>query len=157
MVLVGRPASGKSTLRERYFQPHGYVTVNRDTLGTKEKCIKVANEALAKGQSVIVDNTNPSKAVRQLYIEVARKHKVPCRCLYLAVSPELSAHLNMYRQTQSLGQQRRVPEVGYRVFEKRFEQPSADEGFDEVRNLDFIPVFDSDDDKKLFRQWASMH
>ena len=155
-MLVGRPASGKSTLRRRFFEPHGYVTVNRDTLGTKEKCIKVADKALASGESVIVDNTNPSKTVRQTYVNLAKKHKVPCRCLYLSVSPELSAHLNMYRQTQSLGEQRRVPEVGYRIFEKEFEQPSADEGFSEVRNIDFVPVFDSESDEELFQQWTSM-
>lgn len=156
MVLVGRPASGKSTLRKRFFEPHGYVAVNRDTLGTKEKCFQAADKALAKGQSVIVDNTNPSKAARQSYINLASKHKVPCRCLYLLVSPELSAHLNMYRQTQSLGKQRRVPDVGYRIFEKEFEQPSADEGFSEVRKIDFVPVFDSKSDKELFEQWTSM-
>ena len=39
--MVGCPASGKSTFRKRYFEPHGYVAVNRDTMGTMQKCIKV--------------------------------------------------------------------------------------------------------------------
>ena len=41
IVMVGCPASGKSTVRKRFLEPHGYVTVNRDTLGTVEKCAKV--------------------------------------------------------------------------------------------------------------------
>ena len=39
--MVGCPASGKSTFRKRYLEPHGYVAVNRDTMGTFEKCCKV--------------------------------------------------------------------------------------------------------------------
>lgn len=41
VVMVGVPASGKSTFSKQYFQPNGYVSVNRDTLGTVEKCLKV--------------------------------------------------------------------------------------------------------------------
>ena len=41
VVMVGCPASGKSTLRKKYLEPHGYVAVNRDTMGTFEKCCKV--------------------------------------------------------------------------------------------------------------------
>ena len=39
--MVGPPASGKSTFRQRYLEPNGYIAVNRDTLGTAEKCLKV--------------------------------------------------------------------------------------------------------------------
>lgn len=39
--MVGQPASGKSTFRKRYLEPNGYVAVNRDTMGTMEKCLKV--------------------------------------------------------------------------------------------------------------------
>ena len=41
VVMVGCPASGKSTIRKKFLEPHGYVAVNRDTLGTAEKCLKV--------------------------------------------------------------------------------------------------------------------
>lgn len=41
IVMVGCPASGKSTFRKRYLEPHGYVAVNRDTLGTFDRCAKV--------------------------------------------------------------------------------------------------------------------
>jgi bifunctional polynucleotide phosphatase/kinase len=51
-----------------------YERVNRDTLKTKEKCYKVADEALAKKKSVVIDNTNPSKADRAYFLELANKH-----------------------------------------------------------------------------------
>ncbi len=40
--MVGFPASGKSTFSKRYLQPHDYVMVNRDTLGTPAKCMRVS-------------------------------------------------------------------------------------------------------------------
>lgn len=155
VIIVGRPASGKSTLRERHFTPHGYVAVNRDTLGTQEKCLKMASESLKAGKSVIVDNTNPSKAVRQPYIDIAKKHHVPVRCIYLNVPNEVAFHLNYFRQNQSKGVQRRVPAVGFRVFEKNFQMPEVGEGFAEVKTLEFVPQFDSDSDRELFQHWNS--
>ena len=155
VVLVGRPASGKSTIRERYFTPHGYITVNRDTLGTQEKCLKIATDSLRAGKSVIVDNTSPSKAARKPYIELVEKQGIPVRSIYLDVPNELAAHLNYYRQNLSEGKQRRVPTVGYRVFEKDFTPPEKEEGFSEVRTISFIPHFKSDAERELFLHWQS--
>ena len=155
-MFVGRPASGKSTLRDRYFTPHNYTAVNRDTLGTKEKCVKVANEAIKGGKSVVVDNTNPSKADRKLYIDLATKAGIPARCMYFNVDITLAHHLNMFRQNQSQGERRRVPEVAYRTYEKNFEKPDSSEGFLEIVELDFVPQFDNDGDKDLFSQWTCM-
>lgn len=154
-MLVGCPSSGKTSLRERYFTPHGYVTVNRDTLGTQDKCVSIALDSLRQGKSVVIDNTNPSKANRKLYIDTAKKHGVPVRCIYLNVNRELAMHLNYFRQNHSKGAKRRVPLVGYRVYEKNFELPTVDEGFTEVRSLEFVPQFASRNDRELFMHWTS--
>ena len=155
MLIVGRSASGKSTLQERYFTPHGYTTVSRDTLGTQEKCLKATASALKSGKSVVIDNTNPSKEVRKPYVDLAKGTKVPVRCIYLDMPADLSSHLNYFRQNQSKGTKRRVPAVGYRVFEKNFQLPEASEGFTEVRRMEFVPQFDSDADRELFQHWTS--
>ena len=42
IIMCGPPASGKSTFSKKYLVPHGYVHVNRDTLNTAAKCIKVS-------------------------------------------------------------------------------------------------------------------
>lgn len=42
IIFVGSPASGKSTFWKNYLEK--YARVNRDTLKTKEKCYKVAEE-----------------------------------------------------------------------------------------------------------------
>ncbi|RUS88558.1 hypothetical protein EGW08_003658 [Elysia chlorotica] len=154
IVMVGPPASGKSTFRQRYLEPHGYVAVNRDTLGTAEKCLKVAGEAMKKGKNVVVDNTNPAKNARASFVELAKKNGVPCRCIWLQTPLDLAHHLNLYRQSQTLGKTRRVPDVGYNVFKKNFEEPSKSEGFTEVIKVPFKPRFDTSADEALFKKWT---
>ena len=64
VLMLGPPASGKSTFAKRYLvKPAGYFHVNRDTLGTQDKCLKATESALKEGKSVVVDNTNPSRKV----------------------------------------------------------------------------------------------
>ncbi|KAJ3060677.1 hypothetical protein HDU98_003399, partial [Podochytrium sp. JEL0797] len=63
VLLVGRPASGKTTFTKTHFLPLGYAHVNQDTLVDRKKCIAATIAALEAGKSVVVDNTNPSAAV----------------------------------------------------------------------------------------------
>ncbi len=88
VVLIGPPASGKSTFWQNHLK--NYVRVNRvnplliqllksnkifkDTLKTKEKCLKAAEEAINSGKNLVIDNTNPTSEDRRPYIELAKKH-----------------------------------------------------------------------------------
>ncbi|KAL8622446.1 hypothetical protein ACOMHN_034111 [Nucella lapillus] len=155
IVMVGLPASGKSTLRKRYLERHSYVTVNRDTLGTAEKCIKVAKGSLMEGKSVVVDNTNPSMSARAAFIKVAKSAGAACRCLWMQTPANLAHHLNLVRQNQTNGEARRVPDVGYNVFKKNFEEPTTAEGFTQVVKVNFVPKFDSKRDQVIFQQWTT--
>ncbi|RDD38009.1 Bifunctional polynucleotide phosphatase/kinase [Trichoplax sp. H2] len=154
VLLIGRPASGKSTFAERYFVSAGYVSINRDTLQTQKKCLDVTKQSLKSGKSVVVDNTNPSKEARKNYIDAAKSAGVPVRCFHLTTNDEIASHLNMFRQTQTQGKRRRVPYVGFRVYDKGFQSPSKSEGFTEVTMLDFKPSFDSKNDQDMFLQWT---
>ena len=68
---------------------------------------------------------------------------------------ELAHHLNLVRQNQTNGEVRRVPDVGYNVFKKNFEEPTTAEGFSEVLKVDFVPKFDSTRDLEIFKQWTT--
>ncbi len=71
VVLVGSPGAGKSTLVRLHFQT--YCRINQDSLKTFAKCKQACEEALTKGQSVVIDNTNRDVKTRALWIEIAMK------------------------------------------------------------------------------------
>ena len=154
MLLIGRPASGKSTFSRRHLQPHGYINISRDTLTTQSKCLQAVDEALKNGKSVVVDNTNPSQSARSEYIKIAKKSKIPVRCLVFTTGRELSDHLNYYRMYQTEGKERRIPDVAFRVYEKYYKEPELTEGITKIEHVNFIPQFDSKRDEDLFKKWA---
>lgn len=148
VILVGQPASGKSTFCKKYLLPKGYVHINRDTLKNKAKCQKLFKEALEEKKSVVVDNTNPDRATREEYIKIAKSFNVPVRCFHFNVERSLSHHLNMLREAYQ--DVRRIPDVGFNTFYSRFNEPSKAEGFDSVVVLEFKPDFENEKHKELF-------
>ena len=154
VLMVGRPASGKSSFTRRYFVPAGYVQINRDTLTTPVKCQREAQKAIEEGKSVCVDNTNPKAADRAVYIAMAKKKKINVRCFYFKTSPQIASHLNFFRQNQTNGEVRRIPMVAYRIYDKYFEAPTKAEGIDDVIEVDFHPKFDNSAEEALFGQWT---
>ncbi|XP_060082070.1 bifunctional polynucleotide phosphatase/kinase-like [Ylistrum balloti] len=155
VVMTGCPASGKTTFRRKHLEPHGYVAINRDTLGTKAKCLKAAKTALDSGNSIVADNTNPSCEARSDYIALAKSKKIPCRCFWMKTQREMAEHLNFVRQNQTDGKVRRIPDVGYNLFYKQFTPPTKAEGFSEITEIDFVTDFESKRDETLFRQWTT--
>lgn len=90
--MVGSPGSGKSHFTKNYLKEYGYV--NRDTLGSWQKCIAMVERYLTEKKSIVVDNTNPNSASRRRYTEVAKKHNIPIRCFVMMTSSEHAKHNN---------------------------------------------------------------
>ncbi len=80
---------------------------------------------------------------------------------------EIASHLNYVRvvclsmlchslfQRETDGDVRRIPDVAYRTYNKNFEDPSVNEGFKEVKIIDFIPDLRDDEKfKRAFLQWT---
>jgi len=137
ILLVGSPASGKSSFAKEYFVSKGYTWINRDTLKTKEKCMKAMKEALTKGKSVIIDNTNPTKENRAFYILEAQKQALPIHCYHLITPKTICRHLNMFRENITGGAHAHVPRLAFAVYNKNFEAIAEDEGFDSVTEVKF--------------------
>jgi len=155
IIMIGLPASGKSTFTQKYLVPNGYTRVNRDTLGTAAKCIKVAQEALSEGVSVVIDNTNGIPEKRAEFISLAKKMRVPVRCFYFTTSRELAAHLNYVRVRETGGKIKRIPEVAYNNYLKYFQPPSTSEGYSEIIKIEFVPDFRGDVEfERMFKQWT---
>jgi bifunctional polynucleotide phosphatase/kinase len=156
VIFVGSPGSGKSTLWRNHLSD--YVRVNNDTLKSKPKCLKVCEDGLKAGKSVCIDNTNPSKAVRKEYIDLAKKYGYPVRCFFFDVPKHVAMHMNDLR-TYNIHRDHEsdnVPKVIIHTFYKNFEAPTIDEGYKSVETVELIAgPFKNKDDEELFFSYIS--
>lgn len=96
VIMVGSPGSGKSYFAYNKLGCHGLVKIiNRDTIGSMQKCVNVAKEYLTRrSDSVVIDNTNPDIESRKRFIDVAKSLNIPCRIFLMNVSKEHAKHNN---------------------------------------------------------------
>ncbi|CAF4244268.1 unnamed protein product, partial [Adineta steineri] len=154
IVMCGLPASGKSWFVKKYIVPHKYEYVNRDEVGTWQKCVKMAELALNKKQSVVIDNTNLDKESRQRYIEVANTFGVSCRCFVMNVSIEHTKHNNLFRQMIGTDDAHKdVNDIVIMGAQKRYVKPTLDEGFSEIVTVNMQPLFNDTDMEELYYQY----
>ena len=125
IIMVGYPASGKSTIAKTVFEKAGYHIVDGDSLKSGPAMIKDAEKHIAE-QSVVFDSTAGTKEKRQLYIKFAEKHTLPVRVIWLNTSIDDSMTRNKQRQLEGGN---KVPDVVFYVYRKNFEEPTEDEGF----------------------------
>ena len=157
VVMVGYPGSGKSFFTEKELEQRGgYTRVNRDTLKTKEKCLKVAEEALAAGHSVVIDNTNPDVEARAPYLALAKRYKVPVRAFVMQTTFDEAMHNNMFREVISNGENEHVPSVVYYTFRKKYIEPTVGEGYTQVVKTFFRPKFTDPFVEKIFYMWTPL-
>ncbi|XP_047001116.1 bifunctional polynucleotide phosphatase/kinase isoform X2 [Schistocerca americana] len=152
VILVGGPGSGKSFFAKTHLVPKGYVHVNRDTLGSWQKCVSSMEDALKKGKSVVIDNTNPDKESRKRYIEAAKKYGVKCRCFILATSVENSRHNNKFRELTDDSHEP-ISEAIINMFRAKYEEPTTEEGFSTIVKVNFVPVFTDPELEKFYKMY----
>ncbi|MHC4991714.1 MAG: aldo/keto reductase [Planctomycetota bacterium] len=152
VIIMGYPAAGKSTMVERFVK-EGYERLNRDERGGRLRDLLPAlDEHLREGRRrVVLDNTYPTRSTRQEVIEVADRHGLPVRCLWLQTSIEdaqINACRRMLRRYGELLEPEQMRTLSRRdpgvlppnaLFEyrRRLEPPVEDEGFAEVRPIPF--------------------
>jgi bifunctional polynucleotide phosphatase/kinase len=152
VINVGFPGSGKSFYTNNYVLDNEYAYVNQDTLRTQIKCLKECEAQLKDNKSVVIDNTNLTSVIRKKYIDLAKKYKVKCRCLYFTASMDISRHNNILRNIMTEGDTKIIPKVAYYKFRKQFEEPQKKEGFYKIEKIEFI----LDTDKiswEMFKQY----
>jgi predicted kinase len=147
VILIGLPASGKSTFfRERFAATHDHVSKDllRNNRRPQRRQEQLVAEALASGRSVVIDNTNPSVAVRAPLIAAARAHGANVVGYVFATEAADALRRNRAREGRD-----RVPDVAIFTARKRFEAPTLGEGFDRVfevklneldRTFDVVPL-----------------
>jgi predicted kinase len=131
VIFVGLPGSGKSTYYFAHFAGT-HIHVSKDLMKTARSRdanqTLLVEQALSAGQSVVVDNTNPSRAIRAPLIAIGKRHGARIIAAYFQCSVRVALMRN--RQREGKG---RVPDVAVFVTQKKLAPPALDEGFDEVR------------------------
>jgi len=150
IICVGYPASGKSTFCKTHMEPKGYVWINQDVLKKKEKCLQACKVALDEGKSAIIDNNNYDINNRAIYIAAAKSKGVPVRCFYFQTPIALAKHLNVFRE--KLVGTKKVPGVAYHMYTKNLTVPTLSEGFTEIKQINFLPHFETPVAEKLFHE-----
>jgi bifunctional polynucleotide phosphatase/kinase len=141
VIFVGPPASGKTSFFRRNFLPKGYEHVNQDTLKTRDRCLARAELLVKSGKSVVVDNTNRNAATRAYWVALAETLIVPIRLFHFLCPIELARHNNMYRAVyapKDEPERTLLPASAFWGYKNDYQAPHADEGFDEVRGVNFI-------------------
>lgn len=125
IILIGIQASGKSTFYHERFE--AYVHINLDTLHTRNKEKLLIQECVENGDSFVVDNTNPTKADREKYIQIARDHGYRIRGYYFQSSVSDCIARNQKREGKA-----RIPDQAVASTHRKLELPEYGEGFDEL-------------------------
>lgn len=137
IINVGYPGCGKSYFSKNHIKSNDTIVyINRDTLGTIEKCIAVCEKSAKDNLAIIIDNTNPTKSDRKAFIDIGKKYKYNIECVKLTTPKELAIHNNIYRSLTTGTQI--VPTIAYNIYTSKYEEPSTDEGFTKIHKLDFI-------------------
>jgi bifunctional polynucleotide phosphatase/kinase len=146
ILLVGKPASGKTTFCNKYYPK--YTRINMDILKTKAKCVKATNEAIKNKHNIVIDNTNSNKDVRKIYLDIAKKHNMLVKIYVFEMSIELCKHLNAYRVQRTKGKTKKIPKLVYNIYNKKYEEPTDDEG--KIIKVNFVLEFENEDAKREY-------
>ena len=149
---MGIPGAGKSRVAADY-TTRGYLRLNRDERGGSLRDLAAAlDEQLASGAGrVVLDNTYLTRAARNDVIEVAARHGIPARCIWLD-TPLAQAQVNLVErllerfgalptpgELRELARQEPgvlAPASQMRAL-RELEPPSTDEGFAGVEHVPF--------------------
>jgi predicted kinase len=126
VILVGLQGSGKSTFyRERFFASH--LHINLDMLKTRHREKRFLQTCIETRQPFVVDNTNATRAERQIYIQAVRQGGFRVIGYYFQSRVE-----DCMRRNEQRPLDQRVPPRGILGTSGRLQIPSRDEGFDEL-------------------------
>jgi predicted kinase len=126
IIFMGLQGSGKSSFyKDRFFQTH--VRISLDLLKTRYREKLILEACLATDMRFVIDNTNPTKVERSVYITAAKARRYQVIGYYFQSVIE-----DCLRRNQARPECERVPNVAILSAAKRFELPTFDEGFDRL-------------------------
>ena len=152
VLVMGIPGAGKSRHAEEYVA-RGYVRLNRDDRGGSLRDIaQTLDQQLGAGaRRIVLDNTYLTRAARSHVVEVADRHAVSLRCVWLDTSlahAQVNIVARMLERRGALPDpdelhalMRREPGLLTPTSQMRMlrelEAPAADEGFSAVKRIEY--------------------
>jgi HAD superfamily hydrolase (TIGR01662 family) len=142
-IVMGAPASGKSSAVQPWVD-RGWSRLNRDELGgALADLLAPLEEALGRGEAVVMDNTYPSREARRQVIEVASARQLPVHAVWLQTPVEEALYNAAQRMIErcgrllspeeivqaSRGDPNLFPPQAVFRYQQLLELPSLDEGF----------------------------
>lgn len=123
---MGIQGSGKSTFYHRFLASE-YVHINLDTLKTRYRESTAFSEAIANGENIAVDNTNPTKADRARYISAAKAAGYKIIGYFMESKLKVCMERNEKREGKA-----KVPSKAIAATSNKLQMPSYDEGFNKL-------------------------
>ena len=151
IILVGAPASGKSTLSKKIGSD--YNILSNDETKSKSKLKKSLEENCKLQKKIIIDNTNSKVSNRKEYLDIINKYykKNEICSIIMNITKEQSFFLNNFRCKKT--KEPRLPDVVIHSYFKYYEEPTTSEGFDKIFKWNFILKFKNEKDKSLFYEY----
>ena len=115
--------------------------------------MKLCRQNLREGKSVVIDNTNPSRDVREAYLKIAKECKAEARCIFFDTPKDVCIHNNEQRgiNTHREHASKMVPMIALHMFFKNVIKPQVSEGFESVITVNFVAdLFQNNKDKDFY-------
>ena len=126
IVFCGIQATGKSTYYQQHFF-HSHVRISLDLLRTRHRERRLLQVCLETQMRCVIDNTNPTRAERAVYIEAGRAAGFEVVGYFFQSIAADALQRNRERPLE-----RQVPDKGIRATRNRLELPPRAEGFDRL-------------------------
>jgi bifunctional polynucleotide phosphatase/kinase len=124
VVMVGYPASGKSTLARELATHSGYVHIDGDLFTTPASMLREARKAPATA-GIVFDSTGGTLARRATFLDWARASGRPARIVW--VNTDIDTAMNWNALRAAAAATKAIPAVAFYTFRKRFEPPTEAE------------------------------
>lgn len=118
IVMVGYPASGKSTIARNLAERAGYHHVDGDVFPTPTAMIREAKRH--PDRPIVFDSTGGTQKRRAVFLEWAAAEGRPARIVWVTTDIDTAMDWNTARGAT-------VPHVAYYVYRKHFEPPTEAE------------------------------
>ena len=142
-IMIGPAACGKTTLAEYLVKRYQALRLSTDDIGSlttlKKRFLEAVNQ---KVPAIVIDNTNPTNAIRDWYVDNAPDYHVTY--VWFDFPIEFAYHMNHYRVQQTHSHMKKIPLVAYRTYYKRLEPPKDSYDILHLTTLPDIPGVELD-------------